>query len=63
MNTNMDVTNIVFEPYEGPGIPFTSIYEFKRYLGSGGFGDVYEVVRISSGMTMAIKVTFYKIIR
>lgn len=52
----MDVNDIVFEPFEGPSILFSTIYEYKRHLGSGGFGDVYEVVRKSSGMRMAIKV-------
>ena len=60
MKANMDVSSIVFEPYEGEPIPFTSIYELKSHLGSGGFGDVFEVVRISSGLNMAIKVNqFY----
>jgi len=52
----MDISQIIFEPVEGPSIPFTSLYEFKRHLGSGGFGDVYEVVRKSNGMRIAIKV-------
>ena len=56
MNANMDVNKIIFEPYEGEPIPFNSLYELKSHLGSGGFGDVYEVVRISSGLKMAIKV-------
>ena len=53
----MDVNDIIFEPYEGEPFPFTSMYKFERYLGSGSFGDVFEVTRLSSGMKMALKVT------
>lgn len=54
----MDISEIVFEPHEGPSIPFTQLYEFVRHLGSGGFGDVFEVVKKTNGMHIAIKVTF-----
>jgi serine/threonine protein kinase len=53
----MEVNDIVFEPFEGLPIAFKEIYEFKSYLGSGGFGDVFEVVRKSSGTRMALKVS------
>lgn len=53
----MEVTQLYFETIEGTMIPFTSLYEYKSHLGSGGFGDVYEVIRKSNYMRMAIKVS------
>ncbi|CAI2380462.1 unnamed protein product [Moneuplotes crassus] len=52
----MGIEDICFEQSDGTSLPFTSIYQFVRYLGSGSFGDVYEVVRISSGLRMALKI-------
>ena len=54
----MEVKDIVFEPYESSPVSFSQLYDFQRFLGRGAFGDVYEVVRKSSGTRMAIKVSY-----
>ena len=56
-----ETTNSKIKQYESPTVNFTDLYDFKKVLGTGGFGVVCHVICKRTSKPLALKITLWNL--